>query len=393
MSSDAQDPIPLCAPRLGGNEEAYLRECVATNWVSSAGPFVERFERDVAAYVGTAHAVSTVNGTAALHIALKVAGVGPGDAVVTSTLTFVATANAIVHAGARPVFVDVEPATWQMDPALVETYLREGCTLADGILRDRETGLRVAALLPVHILGHPVDMDPILALAREFGLPVVEDATESLGATYRGRNVGTLGDIAALSFNGNKLITCGGGGMVVTDRAAWADRARHLTTQARIEPLEAIHDEVGYNYRLTNIQAALGCAQLETIDERIADKRRIADLYRGLAAEVPGLTFMPAAPWAGCTYWMSTVLVDPDVFGVDRYHLLRFLSDHNIGARPLWQPLHLSPAHEGARSVKGLVAEGLYTHAVSLPSSCGLSDAQWARVRSAIFAAAELPNT
>ncbi|MCG8511056.1 MAG: aminotransferase class I/II-fold pyridoxal phosphate-dependent enzyme, partial [Rhodospirillales bacterium] len=214
MSSDPSNSgIPLSTPWLCGNEEAYLRECVETNWVSSAGAFVTRFETALANYVGRNHAVAVVNGTAALHTALMVAGVGPGDCVLTSTMTFVATANAIRHAGAYPVFIDVDPETWQIDPILVSDFLSNDCERRDQSVFDRKTGRRVGAVLPVHILGHPADMDPILSTAREFDLPVIEDATESLGAAYRGRKAGALGDIACFSFNGNKLVTCGGGGM------------------------------------------------------------------------------------------------------------------------------------------------------------------------------------
>jgi perosamine synthetase len=391
MSSERQvTPIPLCVPWMTGTEGSYLAECVDTNWVSSAGPFVTRFEKMMADYVGTGHAVATVNGTAALHLSLLIAGVRPGDAVITSTLTFVATANAIRHAGAWPIFVDVDPASWQIDAGRLADFLRRDCRPRDGALCDSQTGRPIAALLPVHILGHPADMDPILGVAREFDLPVIEDATESLGATYKGRRAGALGDVAALSFNGNKLITCGGGGMVVTAHPDWAERARHLTMQAHCHPVESWHDEVAFNYRLTNVQAAIGCAQMEAIEARLAAKRRIADFYRSLCAEVPGLAYMPQAAWASAVFWLSTVLVDPATFGRDCRQLLTFLAGRGIGTRPLWQPLHLSPAHRGARSVGGGVAEDLYAKALSLPSSCGLTEEEKNAVRSAIIAASAI---
>ena len=384
---ESRAPIPLSVPWITGNEAAYLSECVDTNWVSSGGGFVKRFEKDVAGRLGCAHAVATVNGTAALHTALMVAGVRPGDCVLTSTLTFVATANAIRHAGAWPVFIDVDPATWQIDAGLVADFLATACEVREGALAERTTGRRVGAVLPVHILGHPADMDPIVAAARSYDLPVIEDATESLGATYRGRKAGNLADVACLSFNGNKLITCGGGGMVVTDRADWAERAVHLTTQARCDDIEAIHDEVGFNYRLTNLQAAVGCAQLENLDERLAIKRRIATGYRDFCDATPGLSFMPEAEWAESALWMSTIRVDPEVFGCSRYDLLRILAENSIETRPLWQPLHLSPAYQGARVVNGAVAEKLYAQALSLPCSCSLTEADQGRIYSAILAA------
>lgn len=380
--------IPLSVPWICGNEEAYLRECVRTNWVSSAGNFVTRFESMLADYLGRNHAVAVINGTAAIHTALMVAGVKPGDCVLTSTLTFVATANAIRHAGAFPVFLDVDPETWQIDPALVAGFLADECESRDGGVFDRNGGRRVAAILPVHILGHPADMDPILAAARDFGLPVVEDATESLGASYRGRKAGALGDIACFSFNGNKLVTCGGGGMIVTGRADWAERARHLTTQARCHDTESIHDEVGFNYRLTNIQAALGCAQLEKLDDRLAAKKRIAAVYRDFCARTPGLSFMPEAEWAEHAFWLSTLLIDAGTFGVDRYAMLKILADQGIESRPLWQPLHLSPAYQGTRFVGGSAAESLYARALSLPSSCDLGGAEQEKIVSAILAGA-----
>ena len=388
MSCDPpSDGIPLSVPWLVGNEAAYLEECVRTNWVSSAGSFVERFEREIAAHLEVGHAIAAVNGTAALHVALLVAGVRPDDAVLTSTLTFIAPGNAVRYVGAWPVFVDADPATWQMDAGLAVDFLGNRCERRDDGLHDRDTGRRIGAVLPVHVLGHPVDMDPIVEAARDLGVAVVEDATESLGAAYKGRPVGALADIACLSFNGNKLVTCGGGGMIVTNREDWARQARHLTTQARTHPHEYVHDEIGFNYRLTNIQAALGCAQLENLEARIAAKRRIAAAYAEMCAEQPGLSFMPAAQWADAMFWLSTILVDADVFGADRYDLLRFLADKGIESRPLWQPLHRSPAHRGAQALGGDAAERLYGRALSLPSSCGLTPGDQERVIAAIIAA------
>lgn len=372
--------IPLCIPHLAGNEEAYLRQCVETNWVSTAGPFVDRFESEMAAYVGTDNAVATASGTAALHVALLVAGVKPGDEVLTSTLTFIAPANAIRYTGAHPVFVDAEDATWQMDPQRVRAFLEEGCERRGAETFNRRTGRRVSALLPVHILGHPVDMDPLVELAAEFGLAVVEDATESLGASYKGRAVGTLGDCACLSFNGNKLMTAGGGGMVLTARNDWANRVRHLTTQAKADGEEFIHDEVGFNYRLSNLHAALGTAQLERLDALIEAKRRIAEAYRAACEGTAGLTFMPEADWADSVFWLSTVLVDADAYGCDSRGLRERLRAAGVESRPLWQPMHLSPAHAGAQALGGAVAERLYASALSLPSSAGLDEAAQARV-------------
>lgn len=364
--------IPLCVPEITGNEWKYIKECLDTGWVSSVGPFVDRFEEELAAYVGAKRAVATVSGTAALHIALLVAGVQPDDEVLVSTLTFIAPANAIRYVGAWPVFMDAEPDYWQMDPQKVVDFLGKECQWRNGALYNKTTGRRVTAILPVHILGHPCDMDPILEIARKYSLVVIEDATESLGAKYKGRMVGHLGDIACLSFNGNKIITTGGGGMVVTDNEAWARRAKYLTTQAKDDPVEYIHNEIGYNYRLTNIQAAMGCAQMEQLDDYIAAKRRIAATYTEALKDISGITPMCEASWAFSIFWLYTVLVDEAVYGMGGRALLRHLNEKRIQVRPLWQPLHQSAAHSGAQAYRVEVADQIHSQALSLPSSVGL---------------------
>lgn len=372
--------IALCVPEIRGNEWKYVKECLDTNWVSSVGPFVDQFERAIADLVGAKYAVATVNGTAALHIALLAAGVQPDDGVLVSTLSFIAPANAIRYVGAWPVFVDAEPEYWQMDPQKVVDFIERQCNWVRGELRSRASGRRISAVAPVHALGHPVDMDPIVEIARKYGLVVVEDATESLGATYKARKVGHLGDIACFSFNGNKIITTGGGGMLVTDDEKYAKRAKYLTTQAKDDPLEYIHEEIGYNYRLTNIQAAMGVAQMEKLDEYIAAKRRIASGYTHAFADMPGLTTMREAPWAFSICWMYTVLVDPERHSLDSRYLIRELAAAGIQARPLWQPVHRSGAHRGAESTECSVAEHLNETALSLPCSVGLTAAEQSRV-------------
>lgn len=379
--------IPLCIPLLAGNEARYLNECVETNFVSSVGPFVDRFETTMAETLGARHAVATSSGTAALHVALLVAGVRPGDLVLVSSLTFIAPANAIRYVGADPMFVDADAATWQIDVNLVSQFFATRCERRGGETVDKKSGRRIGAILPVDILGHPVDADPLLDLARTHGVPVIEDATESLGGRYKGRPAAMLGDIACLSFNGNKLMTSGGGGMIVTDNADWARRARHLTTQAKADPRESIHDEIGFNYRLTNIQAALGVAQLERLKALVAAKRRVAARYQDLCGAVPGLSFMPEATWAESAYWLSTVLVDPVLFGMDSRSLQGCLAEKGIETRPLWQPLHLSPAHRGADVLGGSVAENLWSRALSLPSSAGIERSELDAVCAAITGA------
>lgn len=367
-----QGSIPLCVPEIRGNEWEYIKECLDTNWVSSVGSFVDRFESELAAYVGTKHAVATVNGTAALHIALLVAGVQPDDEVLVSTLTFIAPANAIRYVGAWPVFIDAEPHYWQMDSQRVVDFLEEECHWVNGKLRNKTTGRRIKAILPVHILGHPVDIDPVLEIARRYNLVVIEDATESLGAKYKGRMVGHLGDIACFSFNGNKIMTTGGGGMIVTGNEAWARKAKYLTTQAKDDPMEYIHHEIGYNYRLTNIQAAMGCAQLEQLDDYIAAKRRIATTYTKELKAVPGITPMREAPWAFSIFWMCSILVNEAKYGMDSRALMRTLAENHIQTRPLWEPAHRSLAHAYASDQHCRVAEVLHQSALNLPSSVGL---------------------
>jgi perosamine synthetase len=334
---------------------------------------VDRFEQELASYVGTKHAVATVNGTAALHIALLIAGVQPDDEVLVPTLTFIAPANTIRYSGAWPIFIDAEPEFWQIDPQKVVEFCEKQCHWKNGELRDKETGRRVKAILPVHLLGHPVDIDPIVEAAHKYNLVVIEDATESLGAKYKGRMVGSLGDIACFSFNGNKIITTGGGGMIVTDKKQWAERAKYLTTQAKDDPLEYIHNEIGYNYRLSNIQAAMGCAQLEQLDNYISAKRRIADKYHEAFENMIGIDSMREAPWASSIFWMYTVLVDESEFGMTSRLLMKNLYEAKIQTRPLWQPIHLSKAHRDLRSYHALVAERISERALSLPCSVGLS--------------------
>jgi len=364
--------IPLSVPELRGNEWAYVKECLDTNWVSSAGPFVNRLEKLVAGYSGNAHGVATATGTAALHIALLAVGVQPDDEVLTPTLTFIAPANAIRYAGAWPVLIDVEPEYWQMDPALVSDFFKRECRWKEGKLINKTTGRRVKAILPVHILGHPVDADTIIQLAREFGLAVIEDATESLGAEYKGTKVGHLGDIACFSFNGNKIITTGGGGMIVTDNSDLAERARYLSTQAKDDPIEYVHKEIGYNYRLTNLQAALGCAQMEQLDSFIEAKRAISHAYSQGLQVLEGIESMREASWAYSVYWMYTILVNEELFGEDRRALMQRLSACGIQSRPLWQPLHLSPVYQNAQALLTGSAESINRRALSLPCSVGL---------------------
>lgn len=372
-TASPEDFIPLCVPELRGKEWEYIKNCLDTNWVSSVGQYVNRFEEALSSYTGTKYSVAASNGTAALHLALLVSGVGPDDEVLLSTLSFISPANAIRYTGAWPVFIDAESDYWQMDPQKVIDFIDKECRWQNNALYNKATGRRIKAVLPVHILGHPVDMDPIIEICQKYNLAIIEDATESLGAKYKDRSVGKLGDIACFSFNGNKIITSGGGGMVVTDNSEWAKQARYLSTQAKSDPVEYIHNEIGYNYRMTNIEAALGCAQMEFIDTFISAKRQIAKKYNEALKHIPGVTTPVESTWVYSSYWLYTILVDKKTYGKDSRELIKNLEENQIQTRPLWQPLHLSPAHANCQSYKCETAEKLYQQAISLPCSTGLS--------------------
>ncbi len=380
----ATDFIPLIVPELRGNEWKYVKECLDTNWVSSVGSYVDKFEKMVAERAGTKYAIATVNGTAALHIALLLAGVEVDDEVLVSSLTFIAPANATRYVGAWPVFIDAEPIYWQIDPGAVVDFLDNGCRWDGSALRNRKNGRRVKAILPVHILGHPADLDPILEVAAKYSLPVIEDATEGLGARYRGKSLGSIGNAGCFSFNGNKIITTGGGGMLVTDNADWAARARYLTTQAKDDPIEYVHNAIGYNYRLTNVLAAMGCAQMEQLDEFVEVKRRIAERYQKSLGSLPGISLSQEAEWAFSTFWMYTVLIDEKKAGIGSRELLRKLETMKIQARPLWQPMHRSPAHKLSESVACPNSDALCEQALSLPCSVGLTEEAQTKVSDSI---------
>jgi dTDP-4-amino-4,6-dideoxygalactose transaminase len=377
-SSDSR--IPLAIPTIGGNAAAYLQDCLDTNFVSSVGPYVERFERAFAERVGSRYAVACASGTAALHLALLVLDVGPGADVLVADLTFVASVNPIVYVGARPVLVDAEPRTYGMDPALVVAELERRAAAGER---------QPAAIEVVHLLGQPADMGPVLEAAARYGIPVIEDASEALGATYQGgsalagRAVGSIGRLGAFSFNGNKLITTGGGGMVVTDDEALARRVRHLSTQARLPGLAYDHDEVGYNYRLTNLAAALGLAQLEQLDELLAARRRIAARYDEAIATMPALRPAPRLEDTAASYWLYTAaLATPDEARRDA--LLRGLIERGIEARPIWRPIHATQRYAQAARLGGSAADAIFAAGFCLPSSSSLSEPDQDRVIDAL---------
>lgn len=368
--------VPLSAPEFRGNEWAYLKQCLETGWVSSAGPFVDQFERKVAAYTGTSYAVAVMNGTAALHTALQVAGVKPGDEVLVSNLTFVAPANAIRYCQAHPILVDAHPWSWQIDVDKVAGFLEQECEVRGSACYNTRTGRCVRAILPVHVLGLACEIDRIVDVARRYHLKVVEDAAEAMGVRYRGRHVGTFGDVGCLSFNGNKIMTAGGGGMLLTASREYATSARYLTTQAKDDALESIHNAVGYNYRMTSVQAALGLAQLEQLDGFIARKRAIARAYDTALRGLDGLTVMPTPPHTEATYWLYTILLDPSTTLMERQTMISALRTAGIEARPFWHPIHGLPPYRDCQTVAIEHSMRLYERGVSLPSSVGLAESE-----------------
>jgi aminotransferase in exopolysaccharide biosynthesis len=361
-----QDFIPLHAPVFAGNEQKYLADTIASTFVSSVGAYVDRFERDMQAYTGSARAVATVNGTAALHVALLLAGVKPGELVITQSLTFVATCNAITYCGALPVFVDVDRETLGLSPAALEAWLEQEAVIdTDGVCRLRSDGRIVRACLPMHTFGHPVALDELMTVCSRWGLALVEDAAESLGSTYKGRHTGTFGLIGTLSFNGNKIITTGGGGMLLTNDELGA-RAKHLTTTAK-QPhaFEFVHDEVGFNYRLPNLNAALGCAQLEQLDGFLAAKRELALSYQQelLASD---LQFVAEPHGCRSNYWLNAVICQ------DRQHrdaLLGATNEAGVMTRPIWALMNRLPAFKECLKGDLSNAEWLEARVVNLPSS------------------------
>ena len=365
--------VPLSIPEICGNEWKYIKECLDTGWVSSVGSFVDRFEAEFASCVGARYAVATVNGTAALHTALKVIGLSPGEEAIVSNLTFIAPVNAVRYCQAHPVLMDADPETWQMDTRKVAHFLETECEICAGGCFNKRTGRRVRAMLPVHILGLSCEIDRLVDLGRKYGLRVVEDAAEAMGVRYRGRHVGTFGDVGVFSFNGNKIVTAGGGGMLVSDNPAYAEYARYLTTQAKDDTLESVHNEVGYNYRLTNIQAALGVAQLERIEEFITKKRAIARAYEEAFSDLGGITTMPTPPNSEPTYWLYTVLLDKQTSLAGRKAVIKRLHENGIGARPLWHTIHNLPPYRYCQAYQIEHSIRLYERGVSLPCSVGLS--------------------
>jgi perosamine synthetase len=363
----APRPVALHEPVFAGNEWTNVKDCLDTGWVSSVGSYVDRFERELGEQVG-GYAVAVANGTAALHACLLLAGVAAGDEVLVPALTFIATANAVTYCGAVPHFVDSTEPTLGIDPERLRRHLETVAERRGGECRNRSTGRRIQAVVPMHTFGHPVDMDALRELANAFRLALVEDAAESLGSYYKGEHTGVLGTVGALSFNGNKIITTGGGGAVVTKDAALTQRAKHLTTTARLpHRWSFIHDEIGYNYRMPNLNAALGCAQLEQLAALVAKKRGLAARYAAAFAGVPGLRVFSEPAFAKSNYWLNALVLD-EAQALKRDEILELTNARGIHTRPVWTLMHRLPMFSACPRMELAAAESLERRIVCLPS-------------------------
>ena len=372
-SFKSEDLIPLSEPVISGNEWSYIKDCLDTGWISTVGTYVTRFEEVIASYIGTKYAVATVNGTSALHVSLIASGVQPDDEVIVPALTFISSVNVIRYCNAYPVFMDCNEYFLCIDVQKVIDFIRNECEQRNnGYTYNKETNRRVKAIIPVHVFGHPSDMDKLLEVCKENNIDIIEDATESLGSEYKGKKTGSFGKAGCFSFNGNKIITAGGGGMIVTDDEVLVNKMRHLTTQAKKDPFEYDHDEIGYNYRLNNIQAAMGVAQMEKIEEFVQIKRENAKLYIELLASIKGLEFLEEAEWVKSNYWLFTIKIPKE----HKNPLIKHLLSKSIQVRPIWKLISSLPMYSGFQSYKIDRADDVYESCISLPSSVNLKQSE-----------------
>jgi dTDP-4-amino-4,6-dideoxygalactose transaminase len=358
-----RQPILLSPPHLGTQELDFVKQAFATNWMAPVGPHIDAFEREFCEIAGVRHAAAVSSGTAALHLALRLVGVERGDEVFCSTFTFVATANPILYQGATPVFVDSDRTSWNMDPAL----------LAEALEKRAKQGKLPKAVVLVHLYGQSADIDPIQLACAQYDIPLIEDAAEALGATYKGKSPGSFGKIGIFSFNGNKIITTSGGGMLVTDDETLATQARYLATQARDPAAHYQHSEVGYNYRLSNVLAGIGRGQLQVLAERVAARRHNFEVYRNTLEQLPGVSFMPEPSFGTSTRWLSCITLDRDRSGLSPTQLRLALAAQQIESRPVWKPLHLQPLFKDCETIGGQVAADLFACGLCLPSGSSLT--------------------
>lgn len=362
--------IYLSPPHMSGTELELVQEAFASNWIAPLGPHVDAFERELADFVGVPHAAALSSGTAGLHLALRILGLNPGDEVFCPTLTFSASANPILYEGAKPVFIDCDPATWNIDPELLRKAFE----------KSAERGKLPRAVVIVDLYGQAADYARIEPLCAKYGVPLIEDAAEALGATYGQKQAGAFGKCGVFSFNGNKIITTSGGGMLVSNDKALIDQARFLATQARDNAPHYQHSAVGFNYRLSNVLAAIGRGQLGILPERIAARKRNLDFYQAQLGQLPGIKFLPRAPYGEPNNWLTCITVDAAKFGASREEIRLALERDNIEARPIWKPLHLQPVFERFERVGGGVSEAIFLDGLCLPSGSSLSEADLERV-------------
>lgn len=359
--------VPLHEPTFNEQEVEYVTDCIETGWVSSVGAYVTRFEEDLAKFVGVKRAVAVVNGTASLHIALKAVGVEAQDEVLMPSLTFIATANAVSYLQAVPHFVDVNEETLGVDPVKLEQYLVQIGEMRGGVLFNKQTNRRIKALVPMHTFGHPCMMDELVAICEKYHIVLVEDAAESLGSYYKGKHTGTFGKVSAMSFNGNKIMTTGGGGAILTDDEELANYMKHITTTAKVpHKWEFVHDEIGYNYRMPNINAALGCAQLEKLRIFIEQKRSLTNFYDELVATIDGVRLMKEPVHTSSNYWLQTIVLDETY---KRDEVLQLLNDEGIMSRPIWTPMHELGMYKGCPRMDLMVTEKLKRKVINIPST------------------------
>jgi len=372
VNKDQKNPLPLHEPTFAGNEWKYVKDCIDTGWVSSVGDYVDQFENKLVEFTGIKRAIAVVNGTAALHMSLLLSGVKSNDEVLTPTLSFVATANAITYCGAVPHFVDSCEATFGVDPVKLDDYLKEISEIKNNSIINKNTGRVISCLVVMHTFGHPADLDPILELCNKYHILLIEDTAESIGSYYKGKHTGNWGKISAISFNGNKTITTGGGGAILTNDDSLADLAKHLTTTAKIPHLwEFGHDQIGYNYRLPNINAALGVAQMEQLPIFLKKKIQLATLYKKLFAHVNGLRFVVQPPHAMSNYWLNTILLDKDNIKL-KDKILKLTNENGIMTRPAWKLMHQLPMYVNCPHMDLTQSEDLEKRIINIPSSPNL---------------------
>lgn len=367
-------PILLSTPHIGDRELEFVKEAFDTNWIAPVGPHVDAFEQEFCEVVGASHAAAVSSGTAALHLALKLAGVQAGDEVFCSTLTFIASANPITYLGAKPIFIDSDRTTWNMNPELLRETLD----------KKAKIGKLPKAVVLVHLYGQSADIDPILEACNQYEIPLIEDAAESLGATYKGKSPGTFGKIGIFSFNGNKIITTSGGGMLVSEDSNLVEKARFLATQARDRAPHYQHSEIGYNYRLSNVLAGIGRGQLHFLTHRVKARRHNFEVYQQALGKLPGIEFMPEADFGRATRWLTCLTINSQTFGADREQVRLALAAQQIESRPVWKPLHLQPVFADCEYFGGVVAENLFNHGLCLPSGSNLMKEELERVISQI---------